>query len=63
MAYLDNNNDNLYTRGDPLEALDRELAELKASLEELNDQNPLPVGTAVPDESDAAAKDENSSAP
>lgn len=37
MAYLDDNNDHLYTAGDPLEALDNELAELKASLEELND--------------------------
>lgn len=37
MAYLDDNNDHLYTQGDPLEDLDRELAELKASLDELND--------------------------
>lgn len=37
MAYLDDNNDHLYTQGDPLEDLDRELAELKASLEELDD--------------------------
>lgn len=37
MAYLDDNNENLYTPGDPLEDLDRELAELKASLEELDD--------------------------
>ena len=36
MAYLDDNNDHLYTAGDPLEALDKELAELKASLEELD---------------------------
>ena len=36
MAYLDDNNDHLYTAGDPLEELDRELAELKASLEELD---------------------------
>lgn len=49
MAYLDDNNDHLYTTGDPLEALDKELAELKASLKELdgiteadqkNDPNP-----------------------
>ena len=49
MAYLDDNNDHLYTAGDPLEALDKELAELKASLKELdgiteadqkNDPNP-----------------------
>lgn len=37
MAYLDDNNDHLYTAGDPLEALDKELAELKASLKELDD--------------------------
>ena len=36
MAYLDDNNDHLYTAGDPLEALDKELAELKASLKELD---------------------------
>lgn len=36
MTYLDDNNDHLYTAGDPLEALDKELAELKASLEELD---------------------------
>ncbi|WP_405343458.1 hypothetical protein [Ruminococcus sp.] len=37
MAYLDDNSDHLYTAGDPLEALDKELAELKASLKELDD--------------------------
>ena len=47
MAYLDDNNDHLYTAGDPLEALDKELAELKASLNELDgmtgpDQNSDP---------------------
>lgn len=42
MAYLDDNNDHLYTAGDPLEELDRELAELKASLNELD-------GMTVPD--------------
>lgn len=36
MAYLDNHNQNLYTQGDPLENLDRELAELKASIEKLD---------------------------
>ena len=35
MAYLDDNNENLYTQGDPLENLDKELAELQASLDEL----------------------------
>ena len=39
MAYLDDNNDHLYTAGDPLEALDKELAELKASLNELDSIN------------------------
>ena len=43
MAYLDDNNNHLYTAGDPLEALDRELAELKASLNELD-------GMTVPDQ-------------
>ena len=37
MAYLDDNNDNLYTQGDPLEDLDRELARLQASLDELDE--------------------------
>lgn len=37
MAYLDDNNDNLYTQGDPLSDLDQELAELQASLDELNE--------------------------
>ncbi len=43
MAYLDDNHDHLYTAGDPLEELDRELAELKASLNELD-------GMTVPDQ-------------
>ncbi len=43
MAYLDDNNDHLYTAGDPLEELDKELAELKASLNELD-------GMTVPDQ-------------
>ncbi len=43
MAYLDDNHDHLYTAGDPLEELDRELAELKASLDELD-------GMTVPDQ-------------
>ena len=37
MAYLDDHNDNLYQRGDPLEALDKELAELRATLGALDD--------------------------
>ena len=40
MAYLDDNNDNLYTAGDPLENLDRELAELK---KRLNEDDPAPA--------------------
>ena len=35
MAYLDNNNGYLYSKGDPLEELDRELAQLKEELNEL----------------------------
>lgn len=54
MAYLDDNNDHLYTAGDPLEALDRELAELKASLEELD-------GISIP-EHDADPEQQNRSA-
>lgn len=44
MAYLDDNNDNLYTQGDPLEDLDRELARLQASLDELDDLKTPPAG-------------------
>lgn len=40
MAYLDDNNDNLYTQGDPLDELDKELAELKATLGELEGEEP-----------------------
>ena len=36
MAYLDDNNDNLTRGGDPLEELDRELAQLRATLGELD---------------------------
>lgn len=36
MAYLDDNNLNLTSQGDPLEQLDRELAELTAELDELS---------------------------
>lgn len=50
MAYLDDNNDNLYTQGDPLEDLDKELAELRATLEELDGSAP-----------DAQASDGNAS--
>ncbi|MBQ3265708.1 MAG: glycoside hydrolase family 25 protein [Ruminococcus sp.] len=57
MAYLDDNNDNLYTQGDPLESLDQELAELKASLGELDE-------LSAPDGPDADGEQpENSSAP
>lgn len=41
MAYLDDNNENLYTPGsDPLEELDKELAELRATLDELDGKTP-----------------------
>lgn len=40
MAYLDDNNDNLYSRGDPLDELDRELADLKATLGKLEGDSP-----------------------
>ena len=43
MAYLDDNNENLYTQGDPLEKLDRELADLKATLNNLEGDAPVPV--------------------
>lgn len=36
MAYLDKNNGYLYSKGDPLEELDRELAEIKEELNELD---------------------------
>ena len=52
MAYLDDNNDNLYTAGDPLEELDRELAELKASLNELD-------GMTVPDQENQPEHQDN----
>ena len=39
MAYLDDNNDNLYTQGDPLDELDKELAELQEALRELDRAN------------------------
>ncbi len=42
MAYLDDNNDNLYSRGDPLDELDRELADLKATLGKLEGDSPKP---------------------
>lgn len=56
MAYLDDNNENLYTAGDPLEALDRELAELKSTLGEMEGQaapadDPTPdIEEKIPDE-------------
>ncbi len=52
MAYLDDNNNHLYTAGDPLEALDRELAELKASLNELD-------GITVPDQENQSKPQDN----
>lgn len=42
MAYLDDNNENLYTQGDPLEELDKELAELRASLGRLEGAETAP---------------------
>ncbi len=39
MAYLDDKNEGLYPAGDPLEALDRELAELKETLGNLGEQS------------------------
>lgn len=52
MAFLDNKNDNLYPKGDPLEELDRELAELKSALDQLDpDASPAqenPADTAEP---------------
>ena len=61
MAYLDDNNDNLYTQGDPLEDLDRELAELRATLEELDGASsnaPAPGEAAPPAEKPAPEKAE-----
>lgn len=42
MAFLDNNNDNRYTNSDPLEDLDRELADLRKTLDSL-DEDVLPT--------------------
>ena len=42
MAYLDDNNDNLYSRGDPLDELDKELADLKETLGKLEGDPPTP---------------------
>ncbi len=42
MAYLDDNNDNLYSRGDPLDELDKELADLKETLGKLESDPPTP---------------------
>ena len=42
MAYLDDHNNNLFTQGDPLDDLDKELAELKATLGELEGDSPEP---------------------
>ena len=61
MAYLDDNNDNLYTQGDPLEDLDKELAELRATLEELDGaapNAPTPPEAAPAEEEPAPEKAE-----
>lgn len=42
MAYLDDNNDNLYTQGDPLDELDKELAELQETLRKLDQTDTTP---------------------
>ena len=42
MAYLDNNNDDLYPKGDPLGELDRELEELRMALGAMEDGSPAP---------------------
>ena len=61
MAYLDDQNDNLYSRGDPLDELDKELADLKATLGKLEETAPEPKrpeepkpDEPKPDESQAA---------
>ena len=51
MAFLDNNNDDLYAKSDPLEELDRELAELKRTLGALEGDTAEPQ----PDKSDEPA--------
>ena len=57
MAYLDDNNENLYTAGDPLEALDRELAELKSTLGEMEEQSaPADDPTSEPEENTSEDK-------
>ena len=48
MAYLDDNNDNLYTQGDPLDELDKELAELQKTLEELEQAESRPEPKDTP---------------
>ena len=42
MAYLDDNNDNLYTQGNPLDELDKELAELQETLRKLDQTDTMP---------------------
>ena len=56
MAYLDDNNDNLYKSGDPLEELDSELADLKAKLGALEADN---IGQApdIPEKTEAPKPD------
>ena len=48
MAYLDDNNDNLYTQGDPLDALDKELAQLQETLRELDRADTVPESEDKP---------------
>lgn len=59
MAYLDDNNDNLYTQGDPLDELDKELAELKETLGKLEGDpkdDPNPQNDAPAEEKPAVQK-------
>ena len=56
MAYLDDNNGNRYTQGDPLDELDKELAELKKTLTELD-------GNVEPERRDIADKPAEETSP
>jgi len=42
MAYLDDNNENLYSRGNLLDELDKELEDLKAKLDKLESDSSNP---------------------
>lgn len=59
MAYLDDNNDNLYTQGDPLDDLDKELAELKATLDKLDSDAPISENNAPAEETPAPQEAKN----